>query len=183
MAQQAGPSLLGIPPELRNRIYDEVLVQPRSISLRYHGDNKQPPLLSVCRAIRSEAIGIYYNDNNFFLEACKCRGAFWLPFCKLLAKYRKDGKAKLPTYICHHRGYLDEDNLWAWLKAYHQDMDVAPCPDHATERLTRASRNLVVRMFGVVKAMREKKWGKVKKVLGSFFEAVGMLEEMRGPMA
>lgn len=51
-------------------------------------------------------------------------------------------------------------------------MDVAPCPDQATDWLTRANRNLVVRMFGVVKAIKEKKWSQVN-----------VLEKCRGPMA
>ncbi|KAK4963080.1 hypothetical protein LTR10_000708 [Elasticomyces elasticus] len=61
------PTLLGIPPELRTRIYEFALIsdseriwlQP---SRRYCGG---PPLLRVNRQLRSETTPIYYSANEF----------------------------------------------------------------------------------------------------------------------
>lgn len=68
------PGLLTIPPELRNRIYEEVLVEEKKIDLS-HKDTKPPGLLSTCRQIRDEARKIWYFQNKFHLTviACDCR--------------------------------------------------------------------------------------------------------------
>lgn len=171
------PTLLGLPPELRNRIYAAALVEKDAISIKYYKNRKQPDLLSVNRLIRQEAIGIYYNDNDFFYEACLCKGAALLPFCKLQKQYRSDHRVTLPTVICHHRNYLHIANLWEWLQAYHTDAD-APAPAQDCGYNRRESKVLVVRMFGVVDAMRMRPWRKVARVLAVLFDCVEGQEEM-----
>ncbi|KAK5676041.1 hypothetical protein LTS10_011330 [Elasticomyces elasticus] len=69
MASPAGPTLLTIPPEMRNRIYREALVQGNIYMSRccpFFGPlPDEPALLSVCHQIREEALSIYYCENKF----------------------------------------------------------------------------------------------------------------------
>ncbi|KXL50065.1 hypothetical protein M433DRAFT_2347 [Acidomyces richmondensis BFW] len=62
--QPASP-LLRLPPELRNQIYDEVLVQQANESFTIGPKRLAHPFLAVCRQIRSEGSGIFYANNKF----------------------------------------------------------------------------------------------------------------------
>ena len=75
--------LLDLPPELRNRVYEHVLVSNDSIEVDpnygYYGIEddleddleedrstiKEPPLLQTCQMIRNEATQLYYSSNRF----------------------------------------------------------------------------------------------------------------------
>lgn len=56
-----------LPPELRNRIYEEVLSSaPDPIVVRWCDPKcSSPSLLRTCRKIRDEASGFYYGNNTF----------------------------------------------------------------------------------------------------------------------
>jgi hypothetical protein len=80
--------LLKIPSELRNRIYELVLIQPDPIRLPLGQSEKDKrALLRTCHQIHDEAVGIYYGNNAFvadcgawFLNAdliCWLRGLGW----------------------------------------------------------------------------------------------------------
>ncbi|KAK3109936.1 hypothetical protein LTR53_016293 [Teratosphaeriaceae sp. CCFEE 6253] len=57
--------LLGLPPGLRNMIYEACLVSPNGIDVAEPSQAREPALLAVCRQIRSEALGIFYSKNVF----------------------------------------------------------------------------------------------------------------------
>lgn len=177
-SQNPNASLLGIAPELRNRIYEYALISRESINVFKVYNCKQPDLLKVCRQIRNEAISVYYTDNTFHFEACKMSGAEIVPFCRLQKKYATHRQAKLTTYMCDHRDYYDENNLRAWLKAYHAEPKLVPSLPQDAEYYRRNSKNFVVRMFGIAKSMHKKPWRKVERVLESFFNVVDMEEDM-----
>lgn len=62
MSPQA--SLLGLPRELRDQIYHEVLADPHPVRVGWtHGSDKESGLLRVCRAVRSEARSIFFDIN------------------------------------------------------------------------------------------------------------------------
>ena len=80
--------LLRLPSELRNRIYELILIQEDQIRMpagRTEGDKRA--LLCTCHQIHDEAVGIYYGNNAFiadcgswFLNAdltCWLRGLGW----------------------------------------------------------------------------------------------------------
>lgn len=57
-----------LPPELRNEIYTQALIQENPVRLPYSYEkipSSEPPLLSVDRAIHAEATPIYYGANTF----------------------------------------------------------------------------------------------------------------------
>lgn len=62
-----GSALLKLPPELRNRIYEYVLISSEHVVVHTHEKHSwsAPPLLQTCRKMRDEAAGIYYGGNTF----------------------------------------------------------------------------------------------------------------------
>ncbi|KXL44733.1 hypothetical protein M433DRAFT_270802 [Acidomyces richmondensis BFW] len=60
-------SLLGLPGELRNKIYRHVLVSPRQPLRVKQQTCNQPALLQTCTQARYEALTIYYLENRFRL--------------------------------------------------------------------------------------------------------------------
>lgn len=66
-------SLLELPPELRNYIYELVLVEPSTIKLVTLRDAwdiskvRRPTMAGICKQIRQEALPIYYERNTFEL--------------------------------------------------------------------------------------------------------------------
>ncbi|KAK3622554.1 hypothetical protein LTR56_022109 [Elasticomyces elasticus] len=61
----AEPTLLGMPPEIRNRIYELSLVQDEPIRSHCGVCCVGPALLQTNRQISREARGIYYTANTF----------------------------------------------------------------------------------------------------------------------
>ncbi|KAK5741908.1 hypothetical protein LTR17_003656 [Elasticomyces elasticus] len=61
----AKPTLLGMPPEIRNRIYELSLVQDEPIRSHWRVCCAGPALLRTNRQIGLEATGIYYGANTF----------------------------------------------------------------------------------------------------------------------
>lgn len=67
--------LLQLPPELRNRIYNEVLIGESSVQIHQpcndhtvkFGNRFPPALLQTCRTIRGEANQLYFGLNTFIL--------------------------------------------------------------------------------------------------------------------
>ena len=67
--------LLNLPSELRNRIYELVLIQPDAIRLpQGRSEAGKRDLLCTCHQIHNEAVSIYYG-NNAFIADC---GAWFL---------------------------------------------------------------------------------------------------------
>ncbi|KAI7282140.1 hypothetical protein KC345_g3695 [Hortaea werneckii] len=68
MPRNADSPLMRLSPEMRNRIYREVLVSGpivRMTDTYGNGEWSPPALLHTCRRIRREASGIYYSMNSF----------------------------------------------------------------------------------------------------------------------
>ena len=60
------PTLILLPPEIRNEIWRAVLVETDAIEIPSTGPRPTPPaLLQTCRRVREEGIWIYLRDNTF----------------------------------------------------------------------------------------------------------------------
>ncbi|KAK5107604.1 hypothetical protein LTR62_000998 [Meristemomyces frigidus] len=67
------PSLLTIPPELRNDILQQVLIDTKVILIQSAPTREEPlepPLLFVCKQLRNEGLPIFYGANTFQAYAC-----------------------------------------------------------------------------------------------------------------
>ncbi|SMQ53969.1 unnamed protein product [Zymoseptoria tritici ST99CH_1A5] len=77
LSEQQPCYLQQAPPEIRNRIYREVCVSDQPIHLNDQEPSRvEPALLMACRAIRFEAIGIFYHANTFTAGSTATVGAF-----------------------------------------------------------------------------------------------------------
>ncbi|KAK3071495.1 hypothetical protein LTR53_008505 [Teratosphaeriaceae sp. CCFEE 6253] len=61
--QSVSPTLLGLPPELRNAIYTYALSSSEPIIVSAQVGPARPALLQQCKQITAEAIQIYYTTN------------------------------------------------------------------------------------------------------------------------
>lgn len=56
---------LTIPAELRNRIYELVVIEEETIRFQHTAKSLQPPILRVCQQTRTECRQMYYERNTF----------------------------------------------------------------------------------------------------------------------
>lgn len=176
MSDSTGPSLLSIAPEMRNKIYEHVLLSKHRIDLSQLPHRKQPALLSVCRQIRTEAIAIYYNENKFSFKVKEYDAAKAIPAKALSKKYLSGStKGHFRVQLCETYVGVNIYALSHWLKAYHGDASVPSLRQdmHAEEF---EAQTLARRTFGVVRAMRKEPWSEVEEVLGSFYHAIELLQ-------
>ncbi|KAK5128845.1 hypothetical protein LTR85_000178 [Meristemomyces frigidus] len=73
--------LLDLPPEIRNNIYEYVLIFREPLQIRhrhlYDINMNNRALLQTCQQIRAEALGIYLSNNTFVLSTTRDLGN-WL---------------------------------------------------------------------------------------------------------
>lgn len=169
------PTFLGIAPELRSRIYYAALTQPELIDISTSAARRQPALLSVCRQIRNEAIGIYYTDNSFSFECCKVDWRKAFPFCDLQREYHVEHKLKLQVNMCGHRSHME--SLHTWLKRYHQFPEKTPRPTEGGKQ--ELGNNSVLEAFDVVDKMRNKMWSAVEKELECTLHTIAYVQRGR----
>ncbi|KAK4546620.1 hypothetical protein LTR36_001837 [Oleoguttula mirabilis] len=161
-------------PELRNRIYYEVLKSAVPIKLSTEKRPLQPSFLRTCRQIRKEAIGVYYNNNRFEIWVYDYRGAITQSFLDVFSsQYNgKDRMGSWPlTVKCADE--LDEtmlDDYWAWLNVCHQHTCLAPEGDgydfHSSFRVAFA----IKRAFHFVTALHSREWQQLEGVLREYLE-------------
>ncbi|KAK4498325.1 hypothetical protein PRZ48_010983 [Zasmidium cellare] len=120
--------LLGLPAEIRNLIWFEVLVTSEKMVIT-PDNHAAPSLLRVNRQNREEARPIYYLENSFFIHCLDFDPAALLAF----RQQSKDliprtSKTKKPFKIAVRRATGPEPgnrtNLLKWAKAVHQDQHV-----------------------------------------------------------
>ncbi|KAK3655902.1 hypothetical protein LTR22_010060 [Elasticomyces elasticus] len=78
--RQKSALLLDLPPELRNAIYEYVLVLEQPITITKTSKWTQPGLLRVCKQIRHETASIYYNTNKFRIDCADMDFTLYLGF-------------------------------------------------------------------------------------------------------
>ena len=115
--------LLGLPAEIRNRIYTHALVssdQSDPIEVDSTGP-QQPGLLSCCRQIREEAVHIYYTLNWFAMVIHDCDAVAIQRPHDLIVKYCKTPSGQKDRGSVDFRGNPSWTNLVRWCKASHED--------------------------------------------------------------
>lgn len=61
-------SLLGLPGEIRNTVYDMILLSPTPLQILDTSIPVQPPLTMVCHQLRAEALPLFYARNTFSIK-------------------------------------------------------------------------------------------------------------------
>ena len=173
MANAKGASLLTIPAELRNTIYEHVLLRKQRIDL--NETSKPPGLLATCRQIRKETIAIYFKGNDFVFKVHEYDGADASHAFKLVRKYRPNDSKAICIELCENCTNVHICKLHKWLKAYHAESKMPFLRQDKCAEETDA-QTLARRTFGVVQAMRSKPWEDVEEVLASFYRAIDMFE-------
>lgn len=169
MAALSKPYIFSIPPELRIRIYEFALVSHKTINVTKKKYRPQPALLATCHQIRDEAASVYYQSNTFRYTVCNYAGVLIIPFCKPLRKYRTDHKGNaISVKLCGHAQLVDFNNLYSWLSIYHADPDLVPAPPQDQLATGWTDKDIAIRLFSVVYAMRCRTWAEIGDVLDSF---------------
>lgn len=165
--------LLELAAELRNRIYEYVLIKDKTITVSRHRI-AQPGLLRTCRQIREEARAIYYCRNAFKI----LRGSFGVSIVRLFFKQATGfwGKHKKTECSLRNISYVKWirpkwDKALLWLQAYHAD-EVARfiCSCDGTKR--RRGCCQFEKAFEILDCVIYLQWQSVKLVLDAYREAV-----------
>lgn len=81
------PPFLCLPGELRNRIYDYALIEPKQPIVVRAKKTRPPGLLSTCKLIRKEAITIWITRNSFMFETINYNASFFAKWQKHFFNY------------------------------------------------------------------------------------------------
>ncbi|EME81185.1 uncharacterized protein MYCFIDRAFT_197978 [Pseudocercospora fijiensis CIRAD86] len=151
-------SLLGLPAELLNRIYRDVLVEDFKIAIIETNKPQYPGLVAVCRKTYMESRLIFLEENTFSV------------YCYDL----KNPLPRQPTshWICHptatrfgvYEGSLNWRNLMEWVKLWHEGKAMrAPKPSLLSGG--RLMPKLASGSFSTVEAMGKVEWSTMERVL------------------
>jgi hypothetical protein len=167
--------LLSLPPELRNRIYEMVLVQSQTVMVAPAGIS-EPALLSTAKQVRNEAIQIYYGQNIFHITIDNLNPYPLVRWKERRKALKRNCRLKMKWgWSCPVQPA--RQNLHRWLEAYHDSQHryrlrrVSEIPMSAP--LCISEEVIIGGMFYVVQCLRGRPWDEVERVLE---ESYHMLE-------
>lgn len=169
--------LLSIPPELRNRIYRNVLLDPGRINVSATGFT-EPELLLTCKQIRSEAMGIFYNECTFVLDNDDydpTTAIAWTMKLRALSKRKIiTNRCGPPTIFSQTRPTPSWTNLLKWVKACHERQAGAM---YAGETRKDAGAHIISACLLMGVNLRDTPWAGLEKVLEHQHCALVALDE------
>ena len=117
----AAPDRLSkLPAELRNRIWEHVLIDDRSAIDIDANSNAPPAVLAASRQIRKETRTIYYTRNRFVITVYDYDAAAVLPFVDRYLKYSRFSTLFPNEELNVEFAFLGQPNwknLYDWIKA------------------------------------------------------------------
>lgn len=159
---------LDLPGELKNRIYRLVLVRPEGevVDVNSTGYDRGGGLLGTCKEIRSEALKIFYYENEFSGKVHYFDISFMVKWSITLQRLRlSPKKAKLAGPIGQQPCWK---NLLHWTKCYHQGVVHAKAvsPEQLQKRGEKGLMwHLLAVMFETVRTLHKQPWKLVEKVI------------------
>ncbi|KAK5744422.1 hypothetical protein LTR17_002132 [Elasticomyces elasticus] len=162
-----------IAPELRNKIYELVLLEEDIICV----DKKLrvPALLQVCRQIRTDTLAMWYERNTFCFTIMHCNPGLILRFDELImaTELVNNTAVEMRSFV---KGKPNWGNLMKWCRAVYLQDALALVKDDGrddgrTEKLTAvitAATTLARRFFHASGS-----WRKCEAALGDLRFAVG----------
>ncbi|KAK4500662.1 hypothetical protein PRZ48_008851 [Zasmidium cellare] len=180
--------LLTLPAEVRNHIYEEVLVESDNINVPATG-MKQPALLRVCGQIRDEVTQMYYGQNIFTLNVQDYDGTAFAPFHKIMMRVfatenvntenTADTTAEkvAPKLEVVLHGGPSWANLSRWLHAVHAG-EMWPIDVHGWDMVSVSNEWMgVLTIFRtLMDAMLHLPWAEVERVLEGMWMMLVMID-------
>ncbi|KAK0894722.1 hypothetical protein LTS16_025643 [Friedmanniomyces endolithicus] len=160
--------LLTLPAEIRNSIYDLILVREGRKRVLAPALPYEPAFLRTCRQIRGEAQGIFLHQNEFYITVYNLH--YTIPRTHWLHSVAPQNRS---VVLARSTQKMQWEHLRDWLKAYHAgEAARLPVPERY---LSPDMHQVAARAFQVV----ERLGGGVKwEVVGEAL--VDLLEHYRG---
>ncbi|KXT05246.1 hypothetical protein AC578_8427 [Pseudocercospora eumusae] len=161
--------LLFLPPELRNQIYDLILISPPGSKPTITPTFSPPPLLSVCSQIRSEALKLWVSANIFSITIFDCD-------VELAKRFQNTFTVSslVPHMSFRMKGSPNWGNLMKWCEAVHDgDTTWFQCKKEGAKGLSVVV-TAATRMAG---APGRKGWERVREDLEGWRRVAGMVDE------
>ncbi|KAF7192426.1 hypothetical protein HII31_05940 [Pseudocercospora fuligena] len=164
--------LLSLPPELRNQIYDLILISPLGSKPTITGTFSPPPLLSVCSQIRSEALKLWLSANVFSITILDCDVSLAKKFQNTFTS--TSGLKEAPKMSFRMKGSPHWGNLMKWCEAVHKgDTTWFQCKKEGAKGLSVVV-TAATRMAGTP---GRKGWDRVREDLEGWRHVAGMVDE------
>ncbi|KAK5127478.1 hypothetical protein LTR85_006817 [Meristemomyces frigidus] len=157
-------TFLGLPGELRNRIYRLALLSDLAIPVTAQ-HFQEPTLLYACKQIRHEAVSIYYGENEFDALHVGFDATVQMKMLEKKDKLCDEHKVTLEWFICPvvPRNW---SNLLTWLTRAHRGSVLGwkPTPDTAG-----ASEFAIIgELFATCDDLRDLPWERVVGIVERF---------------
>lgn len=165
--------LFRLPRELRDQIYKIAL--ELSLPLDYvtvtRSGLPEPALLTTCKTIRREAIGIHYSTSSFTIEIYDYHPAAAVLWRRKWESLEKQYGVKERCFDSDHQlytsyaGHENWKNLKLWLQFAHEGMCGAPGEMDIEHK---AEKRLIYALFGTVMMIADKPWEDAEFMLETF---------------
>ncbi|KAK3621093.1 hypothetical protein LTR56_023019 [Elasticomyces elasticus] len=162
-----------LPGEIRNHVYEAVLLKRFEVAIRANGPG-EPALLRVCKGIRAEARSIYYGANDFLLVMHDFNGAAFTPFSRQFRDYeyyQRRTLANTGTVSFSMLGVPNWANLMRWL----EDIYYCRVMEPDLSEPTTNDKRIVGAALKIVNELKFKSvggWSAVEKVLQAMHQAL-----------
>lgn len=160
-----------LPPEMRNLIYEFALYQGDehgNCPVRKSVGIPEPALLLTCKAVRKEAIGVFYSENRFLAVIRSFDPA-------TLLLLRRKNEILWSRYGCQiHlqvRQFIDGSRRWrnllSWLKDHHSTRvgRLFLVPGYTVQRFSSREGMFLYSIFMLARVMYGRPWKEVKLIL------------------
>lgn len=158
-------ALFKLPPELRNRIYEyAVAIDPDEDYENLPGDVQitrdngipEPSLLTACKTIRKEAIGIFYTIHcvRLVMDSFDSTPAVLWKRKQISLSKQYDLEVGEPAWV-ERTGSREWINLRIWIQRVHQGV-VCDAAEELREALGYGEAELIVGMLRMAEKMKDK---------------------------
>lgn len=173
LPERSSNPLLGLPAELRNRIYRFALIKPKSIDIdKIKWPTHQPALLKTCKQIRREALGLFYFENRFCARIDDWDPVVKDRFSRLMVTYN----TKSPQLSHCFKGDPSWPNLLKWLRAVYERR-VGGISDCIGKERTLERKLIGILFMTARKTRLTMPWSEVVTLLEAHREVLGQIND------
>jgi len=160
----ADSRLLNLPPKMRNRIYRLVLLRQEKVQIT------EPPLLYSCKAIRRQALSIFYMESQFKVCARDYDLTTALRWAGRRRHLREQSQINIKrTFYAKVGGSPNWSNLLRGAQAIHNGTLHAQAP---IGQKYRVDAGIIHAVMAVAAALRDLPWHRVEALLEHHHQAL-----------